>query len=162
MIIRAAFYCFCFVLLWSFVPAYAGGNEQFTPETETLTIITQDNKRHDFQVELATTPAEWKHGLMYRTEMATDHGMLFIFPEERMRSFWMKNTFIPLDILFLRRNGEIINISENAQPLDLTSNPSTEPALAVLEINGGICKKQGIKAGDIVHHPFFNNEMVAE
>lgn len=133
------------------------GEEEYKVETEPLSIRTQNGIRHRFQVELATTPLEWKHGLMYRTEMPFDHGMLFVFPEEDMRRFWMKNTLIPLDMIFIKSNGEIVNIQKNAQPHDLTSRPSTAPALAVLEINGGLSDRLGLSAGDIVYHDVFGN-----
>lgn len=129
----------------------------YTAETELLFIQTTEGKKHEFQVELARTPIEWKHGLMYRQEMAEDHGMLFVFPTESFKSFWMKNTFIPLDMLFVRRNGEIANIAKNAKPHDLTSHPSEGLVLGVLELNGGISDKLGIKAGDIVYHSAFDN-----
>lgn len=133
------------------------GDNEYALETETLSIRTQNGMRHRFQVELASTPLEWKHGLMHRTEMPFDHGMLFVFPEENMRSFWMKNTLIPLDMIFIRADGEIVNIQKNAKPYDLTSRPSTAPALAVLEINGGLSDRLGIAAGDIVYHDVFGN-----
>lgn len=130
---------------------------EYAFETEPLSIRTADGARHDFHVELAQTPVELQYGLMYRTEMPEDHGMLFIFPEESMRSFWMKNTLIPLDMIFIRTNGEIVNIQKDAQPNDLTSRPSTGPALAVLEINGGLSDKLGLAAGDVVYHSAFGN-----
>jgi uncharacterized membrane protein (UPF0127 family) len=137
--------------------AFSGGEANYKAETEKLYIISENNKKHLFNVEVSRTPAELKFGLMYRNEMALDHGMLFVFPLEQMRSFWMKNTFIPLDMIFIRKNGTIVNIEANAKPLDLSSRPSKAPALAVLEINGGLSEKLGIKAGDVIYHNAFGN-----
>src|SRR5690606_718557 len=78
--------------------------KQAQPGTQPLSIVTADGKTHDFQVELALTPAQQQRGLMNRREMAADHGMLFVFGDEAPRSFWMKNTFIPLDIVFIRKD----------------------------------------------------------
>ncbi len=94
---------------------------------------------------------------MNRTELATDAGMLFVFPGEAERSFWMKNTLIPLDMLFIAKDGTIRHIHENAKPNDLTSISSQQPAMAVLELNGGAVKTMNIQVGDTVHHPVFGN-----
>ncbi len=112
---------------------------------------------HDFSVELALTPPAQARGLMFRKELAPDKGMLFVFPEADMRSFWMKNTLIPLDIIFIRENGKIINIVENAEPQTLTPRKSLAPAVAVLEIAGGRARALGIKPGDMVRHDFLGN-----
>jgi len=128
-------------------------------ETEELVIETKEGGRHIFQAELARGPKAWKKGLMFRTEMPENHGMLFVFRRERERGFWMKNTFIPLDMIFIRADGLIHHIHENAVPQDLDSIPSKGPALAVLEINGGLSGKLDIKRGDSVHHAVFSNKL---
>lgn len=125
--------------------------------TRQVTIISRDGKSHVFHVELALTPQQQAHGLMGRTEMAEDAGMLFLFPTEDERSFWMKNTLIPLDMIFIKEDGTILSVHDSARPNDLTSVKSNGPALAVLEINGGVAKKLGIRDGDTVRHPFFGN-----
>ena len=119
----------------------------------TVTVETVAGASHSFTVELALTPEEQAQGLMYRTELAPDAGMLFIFPEARRASFWMRNTLIPLDMLFIRQNGRVANIIENAEPETLTSRRSTGRVKAVLEIPGGRAAELGIKAGDLVKHP---------
>lgn len=124
-----------------------------------LVIVSHDGKRHNFQIELALTPKDQAKGLMNRTEMAKDAGMLFFFPEENDRSFWMKNTLIPLDMVFIREDGTIGKVHDSAKPQDLTSIKSDGPAMAVLELNGGVAKDLGIVAGDMVHHTFFGNEL---
>jgi hypothetical protein len=110
---------------------------------------------YDFQVELALDNGSQAEGLMNREELPENQGMLFFFKDERFRSFWMKDTLIPLDIIFIRSDGTISSIRENAVPLDETPIGSEEPVRAVLEINGGMVSKLGIEEGDIVLHPFF-------
>ncbi len=125
---------------------------------EELTIRRADGSMAVFQVEVARTAAEQAFGLMYRKTMANDHGMLFVFPTEDERAFWMKNTFIPLDMIFIRGNGTIHSIHPYAVPHDLTPVRSLGPVLAVLEIVGGQAKEQGIKVGDHVIHKAFTPE----
>jgi uncharacterized protein len=103
-----------------------------------------------FRVELARTPAEREQGLMYRTQMASDAGMLFIFERPSDLVFWMKNTLIPLDMIFIGGDRRIAGIVENAQPETLTGRRVDGPAQYVLEINGGLSSKLGIKAGAMV------------
>jgi uncharacterized membrane protein (UPF0127 family) len=101
--------------------------------------------------ELAKTKIEWERGLMYRTSMAKNSGMLFVFPDESLQSFWMKNTKIPLDMLFISASGKIVDIKNNFLPCltdTCSSYTSSAPAQYVLEINGGLAKKEGIKIGD--------------
>ena len=122
-----------------------------------LTIKKQNGEELSFSIELALTPQEQAKGLMFRTELAENEGMLFVFRNEAPRSFWMKNTLIPLDIIFIKQNGEILNIGANAIPQDLTPVRSEGNAYAVLEINGGLSKKLGIKPGDRIMHPVFSS-----
>ncbi len=103
-------------------------------------------------VELATTQKEHAKGLMFRKELAKDHGMLFIFKVEQQRSFWMKNTFIPLDIIFLSKDLRIISIALNAQPCKQDPCPlyfSKKPAQYVVEVNAGFVAENGLAQGDI-------------
>lgn len=124
-------------------------------ETEKLLIVTASGKRHGFDVEVAHTPPQQAYGLMNRKSMPQDHGMLFIFQTEAGRSFWMKNTLIPLDMVFIRADGTIHHIHENAIPQDLTPVLSNGPVRAVLEVNGGRMEALGIRPGDKVNHRFF-------
>lgn len=124
---------------------------------EKLSIQSSSGKTHEFHVEVANTPQTVMKGLMHRESMAENHGMLFLFPEERERNFWMKNTLIPLDIVFIKTDGTIHHIHENAIPLDETPLPSKGVVRHVLEINGGVAEKLGLKAGDTVHHEVFGN-----
>ncbi|OYX47843.1 MAG: hypothetical protein B7Y87_00665 [Sphingomonadales bacterium 32-64-22] len=116
-----------------------------------LTVTTADGKQHEFRVEVAATGAEQARGLMFRTEMGTDEGM--IFPREddpRESSFWMRNTVIPLDIIFIGPDRRILNVAANAVPYSEAPVPSAGAAGAVLELNGGRAAELGIKAGDKV------------
>ena len=117
---------------------------------EDLVVLSRDGERHEFSVELAIEPEQQRQGLMYRKSMPSDKGMLFIFSKAAERSFWMKNTLIPLDLLFIRGDGVIHHIHEMAEPKSLQSIKSNGATLAVLEISGGESKRQGINIGDRV------------
>jgi len=112
--------------------------------------ISSGAKVHRFTVEVARTPAEQATGLMNRSELAPDRGMIFPFDAPRDASFWMKNTLIPLDMIFVRSDGTIANIAVNTVPLSLDPVFSEGPVGAVLEIPGGRSDELGIKAGDKV------------
>jgi len=120
---------------------------------ETRLSIQSRTGDHQFIVEVVDTPETRARGLMYVQELADDAGMLFDFKEERPVSFWMRNTFIPLDMLFIEADGTILNIHVNARPHDTTSIPSAGPVQFVLEIPGGRSTELGIEAGDQVSHP---------
>ncbi|HZH26946.1 MAG TPA: DUF192 domain-containing protein [Azospirillaceae bacterium] len=132
----------------------ASAQQQIFPRS-TLTIETQSGQRFPFAVELALTPAQQAQGLMFRESMADNAGMLFVNPTERPVSFWMMNTLIPLDMVFIDRTGRIVRIHENAVPHDTTPIPSGQPVLAILEINGGLSRRLGIRPGDRVIHDAF-------
>lgn len=114
-----------------------------------LSIATAKGKR-TFQVEMARTSAEQARGLMYRTELAADRGMLFPYDPPQWASFWMKNTLIPLDMIFIRQDGTIARIAENTIPESLEPVESGEPVSAVFEIAGGNAAAQGVAVGDHV------------
>jgi uncharacterized membrane protein (UPF0127 family) len=114
-----------------------------------LTIETASGPKK-FTIELATTEQQREQGLMYRTRMAADAGMLFIYPGEQPIAMWMKNTYIPLDMVFIGADGTIRNIQERAVPQSLATIASDGLAKATLELNGGIVDKLGIKPGDKV------------
>ena len=118
--------------------------------------IASGEKQHRFRVEMALTPEQRGRGLMFRRELPADAGMLFDFQEVREVSLWMKNTLIPLDMLFIASDGRIVNIAERAVPHSLATVPSAGPVRAVLEINGGTVARLGIRPGDRVVHPIFN------
>ncbi|ODT75754.1 MAG: hypothetical protein ABS76_33370 [Pelagibacterium sp. SCN 64-44] len=114
--------------------------------------IHAETGEHVFTVEVVDTPETRAQGLMYRQELAPDAGMLFDFKEERPVSFWMRNTYIPLDMLFIGADGVVKNIHVNARPHDTTSIPSDGPVQFVLEIPGGRSVELGLAAGDSVEH----------
>lgn len=130
-------------------PGTGAGQSAAGLEQVTL-CITSGAKTRAFTVELAQTSMQQAKGLMFRTELADNAGMVFPFPEPRMASFWMKNTVIPLDIIFVRTNGTIESIAENTIPYSTTPVASGEPVGAVLELRGGLSAELGISAGDKV------------
>lgn len=116
---------------------------------EPMAIVTihADERQHHFEVEVAATPESRSQGLMYRTELAEDAGMLFVFERPAEVAFWMRNTFIPLDMIFIDRRGRIVHIHPEAQPHDDTLISSGRPVTHVLEINGGLAARLGIEPG---------------
>jgi uncharacterized membrane protein (UPF0127 family) len=109
-----------------------------------------------FSVEMATTEQEKETGLMYRKELPDGKGMLFDFSPEQQVSMWMKNTYISLDMIFIRADGRILRIAENTEPESTRIIPSGGLAKGVLEVIAGTAKKYGIQPGDRVAHPLFN------
>jgi uncharacterized protein len=103
-------------------------------------------------VEVADTPETVTHGLMYRSHLGADRGMLFLFERDAEHTFWMKNTTIPLDMIFLSRDGRVVGVHSNAEPLSLKPISIGVPSRAVLEVNGGFAAANGITAGDAVRY----------
>ncbi len=120
-----------------------------------VVVETHDGRRYPFSVEVARTPAQRARGLMYRREMAADHGMLFDFDGVRPRAMWMKDTYLPLDILFLEANGRIWKIAEETTPLSEDTILADGPIRAALELKAGTCRLLGIEVGDRVRHALF-------
>lgn len=118
---------------------------------EDLTLHTSTGD-YTFNVDVVDTPESRAQGLMFVTELADDAGMLFDFKEEREVSFWMRNTFIPLDMIFVGADGVVKTIHVNARPQDPTSIPSEVPVQFVLEIPGGRSVEIGLKPGDTMEH----------
>ena len=109
-----------------------------------------------FSVEIADEPAERAQGLMNREDLPASSGMLFIYESSQHAIFWMKNTLIPLDLIFIGETGKVTRIHENAVPLDLTNIDGGTGVVAVLEINGGLSRALGISEGSEVRHPSFD------
>tara|TARA_B100001057_G_scaffold388669_1_gene396199 strand:- start:6484 stop:6924 length:441 start_codon:yes stop_codon:yes gene_type:complete len=120
-----------------------------------LSIITSNGSRHNFLVEVARTEEEKKIGLMFRKTLAKNAGMLFLYKREALRLMWMKNTFIPLDILFIDKKGVIKRVVKRTVPHSLATISSRQSVLAVLELRGGITSSLDIKKGDRIEHPAF-------
>lgn len=112
----------------------------------TVTIEAAE-QQHRFEVEVVATPESRSQGLMYRSELAEDAGMLFVFERPAEVAFWMRNTYIPLDLIFIDRHGSIVRIHPRAQPHDDTLISSGQPVTHVLEINGGLAADLGIETG---------------
>ncbi len=123
-----------------------------------LSIETRSGRRHRLNVYLAQNNAQRGKGLMCVRQMADDTGMLFWYQQPRVVSMWMKNTYIPLDMLFVQGNGRILNIAENTAPHSLESVAATDVVSAVIELNGGTVSRLHIQPGDIVVHPLFQPE----
>jgi uncharacterized protein len=145
---RPAWAALCLVLVLAPVLAWA---QAFEP----LAIVTKAGARHEFQVEVARNDADRAQGLMYRRSMAADRGMLFDFARVEPVAMWMQNTYISLDMLFIRPDGTIARIAENTEPLSTRTISSGEPVLGVLELIAGSAKRLGLHPGDRVQHPLF-------
>lgn len=138
-------------LLWVASPLAA---QEVTFETDTLRIETKSGT-HEFQVELARTPEQRSQGLMFRESMPADHGMLFDFEPPRVAKMWMRDTYLPLDMLFVRPDGTISSIAQSTEPQSDTVISSEEPVAGVLELNAGTTRLLGIEPGDRVLHDWF-------
>lgn len=145
---RAALLALCLVLA-----APAGAGEMAFAKSELW--IESGGARHLFRVELAETPAQHARGLMFRADLAPDAGMLFDYGAPRRVSMWMKNTLVPLDMLFIAADGEIVRIARWTTPLSLEPVPSPGPVAGVLELRGGTADRLGLRAGDRAVHPIF-------
>jgi uncharacterized membrane protein (UPF0127 family) len=145
-----------FLCLLIFIPNVGKAQSQLqTFEKDLIRLALEDGGEHEFQVELAVTWEQQAQGLMFRQSMPEDHGMLFLYESEGPRSMWMKNTYIPLDILFIGGDGRILSIAERTVPLSLSTISSGRPAKAVLELNGGTADRLGIRPGDLVLYSAF-------
>lgn len=119
-----------------------------------LVVETDDGRRIPFIVDIATTSKQRVRGLMYRDSLAADAGMLFVWEQPAFQTMWMKNTLIPLDMLFIDQHGVIVQVVANTTPRSLEQIASPEPVLGVLEINAGTARLMAIEPGDRVLHPF--------
>lgn len=124
------------------------------PHSE-LTIEARGGTSHAFKVWLADSEPRQRQGLMFVRDLPADQGMLFVNDRPRPASFWMKNTYIPLDLLFIDAGGKVLHIFERATPLSLEPMGIDAPVRAVLEIGGGEAARRGIRVGDKVRHPAF-------
>ena len=136
--------------------ADAGTQASVSFEESPLT-VDGANGQFEFVVEMAVSPAQRSQGLMFRESLAEDRGMLFDFGRPQRAAMWMRNTYVPLDMLFIDEDGQITQIAANTQPLSDAVIASREPVRAVLELRGGVSAKLGIKAGDRVIHPLFSD-----
>jgi len=123
-----------------------------------VTIITKEGREIAFQVEVADTPVKREMGLQHRRNLDEDRGMIFLFPREEQLSFWMKNTPIPLDMVFISEERKIVGIVESTVPFSLESRSVSGTSRYVLEINGGLSRRYGIRTGDSVRFGGFSPE----
>ena len=133
---------------------FAGDASGLQGGLEKLEIITSSGT-HEFSVEVMRSEPQRERGLMFRRYLPQDRGMLFDFKVERPVMMWMKNTYLPLDMIFIGRTGKVVGFAENAEPLSETIIPSGAPAYGVLEVNAGTVGRIGLKIGDSVRHPLF-------
>jgi uncharacterized membrane protein (UPF0127 family) len=147
MVKRLVALAFC--ILAMLMPAWAGPGV-----FEDLSIVTTDGVRK-FSVEVMRSDEDRQRGMMFRQSLDPDKGMLFDMEKEGVAAFWMKNTYVSLDIIFVRADGVIHRIEDNAEPLSTTAISSGEPVLGVLELLAGSAKRLNIRAGDRVEHPLF-------
>jgi len=136
--------------------AFLAGAQLQRFATSELTIVSSTGP-HRFTVEIAESPAQMEQGLMFRRTMAPDAGMLFDYKAPTLATMWMRNTLIPLDMLFVDAQGRIVNIRERAVPQSLDVIAAASPVRAVIELNGGTAARLGIAPGDQVRHPIFGN-----
>lgn len=123
----------------------------FKKEGELLFISNHDGETLSvIDIEIADTDQKTMQGLMYRSSMPQNAGMLFLMPREDIQGFWMRNTYIPLDMIFVNSNKQIVTIHANTTPMNESSYISTAPALYVVEVNAGYCNKNNIKEGDLI------------
>lgn len=137
---------------FAFLPALLIAAHAMAFERGSLAIESA-GKRHEFHIEIATAPQDQAQGLMFRTELAPNAGMLFLYPEPRQITMWMKNTILPLDMLFIEKDGRISRIAERTVPQSLAVVSGGENDVAVLELNGGTASRLGLKPGDKVIYP---------
>lgn len=140
----------------AFTNANADTNKT-TFQKSSLTIQTKDSE-YIFNIEIAVTEKERSRGLMYRKELKQTEGMLFLYPEKQIIKMWMKNTLIPLDMIFINNNGKIMDIFKMTIPKDLTPIGPDVKLKGVLEINGGLTSYLNINKGDFIIHPSLNGK----
>jgi uncharacterized membrane protein (UPF0127 family) len=125
-------------------------------------ILTKGSGEVAFLVEVADTAGKRQMGLQYRQALADDRGMIFLFPTESLQTFWMKNTPISLDMIFINRDRKIVGIVERTVPFSLDARSVSKPSQYVLEINGGLARRYGIQTGDSVRFEGIKIENVKE
>lgn len=148
-------FIFCFLVVFSSCKEDKKGIKQtevtFKKEGD-LTIFKSDSTQVMVDIEIADTDFDTQTGLMYRDSMNDNQGMLFVFKDEQPRSFYMKNTRIPLDLIFINENKKIVSFQKNAQPFDERSLPSNAPAKYVLEVNAGLVDTWGLIIKDSINY----------
>jgi len=155
-IISRIFFVVAGVFFLAGCPADADGINGF--KQTTIQIETRNGRDLEVEVFLALSREQQTRGLMFVKELGNRQGMLFVYQQSHNISMWMKNTVLPLDILFIRKDGSIARIEKETEPFSLDSISSGEPVLAVLELNGGVADEYGIQPGDRVISRYFGND----
>ena len=150
---QKAFFILCIAVLAACAPADNGAAAN--DEWFTATVVTSSGS-YPFTVEIADDEDEQRRGLMFRRSLAADAGMLFLYDEEQPLSYYMRNTYVSLDIIYINADGRIVSIARNTEPLSERSIPSGAPSIAVLEVVAGTSDRLGFAVGDEVRHPFFD------
>lgn len=143
-----------FAALVTICVVFAATAAQASLEKERL-VVTTASGNHAFDVEIAKTPAQQARGLMFRRSLGAGSGMLFLYEEPQVVSMWMRNTYIPLDMIFIRADGKVHRVEPSAEPLSERIIRSGEEVTAVLELAGGTAARIGLKPGDVVKHAHF-------
>lgn len=125
---------------------------EFRKDGELAFVTVAGDTIATIHIEIADTPVSREVGLMYREELGGNQGMLFVFEAESIRSFWMRNTVLPLDMIFVTADYRIVTIHENTIPYTVRSYISDQPVLYVVEVNGGFCAERGVKLGDLISY----------
>ena len=152
-------YCVCVIALLFFLSPAPFSKDSLAEGNADLTVVFLNSKGQELcriKAELAVTDEEQSRGLMFRKDLSPDSGMLFVYQDDDMHSFWMKSTYIPLDMIFVNSRNEVKHIHYGAKPLDETSISSQYPVKYVLEVNAGRAKKCNIRPGtkmSILHNP---------
>jgi uncharacterized membrane protein (UPF0127 family) len=133
-------------------PVRAGQAPMILPTDPTPLVVDGTSGKHNFSIEIANTPDEQEQGLMFRQNMADDHGMLFAFDHSGQLAFWMKNTPMPLDLVFIGKRGEVKAV-RRGEPFSTDIISPKQPARFVLELKAGMAEKAGITDGVVMHHP---------
>jgi uncharacterized membrane protein (UPF0127 family) len=137
-------------VVWFAPTPEAGSRMQASVSFAKGQVTLPTNPPTNIAVDVALDERAWSQGMMFRKDWGDIQGMLFVFPDERPRSFWMQNTYLPLDIIYLDSEFRIVHIAPDAKPLDATNIPSYKPAMAVLEIPAGKAKDYGLQVGDVL------------
>ena len=143
---------YIYILIFISIAFTNANANEISFQNSSLTIQTKDSE-YIFNIEIAITEKERSRGLMYRKELKQTEGMLFLYPEKQIIKMWMKNTLIPLDMIFINNNGKIIDIFKMTIPKDLTPIGPNVKLKGVLEINGGLTSYLNINKGDFIIHP---------
>lgn len=151
MAMMAKRFCFLWIVVMTAMPAaYAAQLQTFE---RGQVVIETPGGSHQFAVELAVTPDQRAQGLMFRRNLGGEEGMLFLYPTDRVATMWMKNTLIPLDMLFIAADGRVVRVAERTVPQSTETISSEKPVRAVLELNGGTAARLGIAVGAVVRLP---------